>query len=176
MYLELNLHKNPTITWHRAHYPLPRCLGGQEEINLLEADHAVQGVLQSEAYGHDCIYGWEADYLDGELLALHHKWMQYKGRRVGKTNANKASSSWDQRKEQWDNVCSAGGKARAGALHAKGITSWGFENTTLEHRILGGEVSSRILYKCPQCSMKCNAGNMTRHMKSSGHAGERIAC
>ena len=107
MYLELNLHKSHEITWHHAHYPLPKCLGGRQEIKLLEADHAIQGVLQSEAYNTDCIYGWEADYLDGELLALHHKWMQYKGWRVGKTNADKPSASWPMRKQQWANVSAA---------------------------------------------------------------------
>lgn len=145
-------------------------------IRLLEADHAIQGVLQSEAYNTDCIWGWEADYLDGELLALHHKWMQHKGHRTGTANAGRPSTSWHVRQHQWSDVSVAGGKASAEAKHAKGITSWGFEHTTLEHRILGGETVSRILYKCPECEMKCNAGNMTKHMKSSGHSGERITC
>jgi hypothetical protein len=60
--------------WHEAHYPTPRCLGGEEVILLLRQHHAVQGVLQSEEYQRPCIWGWEAAHLDGELRALCKKW------------------------------------------------------------------------------------------------------
>jgi hypothetical protein len=60
--------------WEDAHYPVPRCEGGSETIKLLKQHHAVQGVLQSEEYQRPCIWGWEADYLEGEMLALCKKW------------------------------------------------------------------------------------------------------
>ena len=60
--------------WEEAHYPMPRCLGGVDTVLLLKQHHAVQGVLQSEEYQHPCIWGWEANYLDGEMLALCKKW------------------------------------------------------------------------------------------------------
>jgi hypothetical protein len=60
--------------WEAAHYPAPRCLGGEDVILLLREHHAVQGVLQSEEYQHPCIWGWEAAHLDVELLALCKKW------------------------------------------------------------------------------------------------------
>jgi hypothetical protein len=60
--------------WHGCHYPRPRCLGGTEEILLLEEHHAVQGVLQSEEYQVGCIHGWEKKHLSGDLLELYLKW------------------------------------------------------------------------------------------------------
>ena len=67
-----------------------------------------------------------------------------------------------------------GGAAAAKAKRDKGITSWGFENTALEDRILGGKVSSRTLFICPECGMKANGGNIARHQKASGHTGDKI--
>jgi len=51
--------------WQKAHYPMPRCLGGTEWIWLLKEHHAIQGVLQSLEYEHCCISGWEKSYLAG---------------------------------------------------------------------------------------------------------------
>lgn len=61
--------------WEDCHYPKPECLGGRTTIKLLKQHHAVQGVLQSEEYQHRCIWGWEVDYLSGELLDTARKWM-----------------------------------------------------------------------------------------------------
>ena len=67
--------------WEDAHYPVPKCKGGEVTIKLLKHHHAVQGVLQSEEYQHPCIWGWEANYLSGEMLALCEKWKAEQGRR-----------------------------------------------------------------------------------------------
>jgi hypothetical protein len=67
--------------WEDAHYPVPRCEGGEVTIKLLKQHHAVQGVLQSEEYQRPCIWGWEANYLQGEMLALYKKWRSELGRR-----------------------------------------------------------------------------------------------
>ena len=61
--------------WHDCHYPIPKCLGGTETIKLLKEHHAVQGVLQSDEYQHRCIFGWELEYLSGELLEKGQTWM-----------------------------------------------------------------------------------------------------
>ncbi len=60
--------------WEKAHYPMPRCLGGVDTVLLLKHHHAVQGVLQSEEHQRCCIGGWEANYLGGEMLRLCKKW------------------------------------------------------------------------------------------------------
>jgi hypothetical protein len=49
-------------------------------VLLLKEHHAVQGVLQSEEYQHCCIWGWEANYLDGEMLAMCKKWHSTRAR------------------------------------------------------------------------------------------------
>jgi len=60
---------------------VPKCKGGEVTIKLLKHHHAIQGVLQSEEYQHPCIYGWEANYLGGEMLELCKKWKSEQGRR-----------------------------------------------------------------------------------------------
>lgn len=42
--------------WEEAHYPEPRCLGGTSTITLWGRDHSLQGVLQSEQFGHPCLH------------------------------------------------------------------------------------------------------------------------
>jgi hypothetical protein len=70
--------------WQECHYPAPQCTGGTEVILLLREHHAVQGVLQSEEYQHPCIYGWEKQYLVGDVLELWTKWMYVKGKTGGR--------------------------------------------------------------------------------------------
>jgi hypothetical protein len=60
--------------WHEAHYPTPKCLGGNETILLLKEHHAVQGVLQSEEFQRCCFGPWEKDYLSDELLVIYYRW------------------------------------------------------------------------------------------------------
>ena len=69
--------------WEDAHYPVPRCEGGEVTIKLLKQHHAVQGVLQSEEYQRPCIWGWEANYLQGEMLELCKKWKAINGKLTG---------------------------------------------------------------------------------------------
>ena len=83
--------------WHLAHYPLPRCLGGQEEILLLEEHHAVQGVLQSEEYQHCCVFNWEKKFLTGYYLDLFNKWRSKVAREHGMEGAN---NYWSDRPEE----------------------------------------------------------------------------
>jgi hypothetical protein len=68
--------------WEDAHYPVPKCEGGKVTIKLLKQHHAVHGVLQSEEYQRPCIWGWEANYLRGEMLALCKKWHREKSRQA----------------------------------------------------------------------------------------------
>lgn len=70
---------DPLYEWDLAHHPAPKCLGGTETTLLLRKDHAVHGVMQSEVYQYPCIYGWEAEYLEGELYDLCKKWQTEKG-------------------------------------------------------------------------------------------------
>ena len=173
-YRDLGLKPDGSPQWNLAHFPLPKVLGGTQEICLLKGDHAVQGVLQSEAYQTPCIYGWEGEYLDGEMLALFKKWMAVKGRRTGLSNAGKPSASWHVRKENWSAVSSAGGKASWAARVARGEPSP--LKTTTEDRRAGGRASAAKRYQCPCCDLVTNAGNLARHMKSTGHQGDRKPC
>lgn len=74
-----NILEDPSYEWHISHHPLPSCLGGTKVVPLLKKHHAIHGVLQSEAFQHPCIWGWEADYLEGELYDLCKKWQGVKG-------------------------------------------------------------------------------------------------
>jgi hypothetical protein len=93
--------------WEAAHWPVPKCLGGTKTILLLKEHHAVQGVLQSEEWQHPCIFGWEKNYLNGNMLALYYKWKAKAGfnsytsadRRVLALNREKAQTP-EQRSER----------------------------------------------------------------------------
>lgn len=63
--------------WHKAHYPLPQCLGGTDWVWLLVADHAIQGVLQSLEFNKRCIRSWERKYLPAEYLPLYSEAMAF---------------------------------------------------------------------------------------------------
>jgi hypothetical protein len=60
--------------WEDAHHPVPECKDGKVTIPLLKQHHAIHNVIQSEEIQYPCIWGWEADYLEGEMLALCKKW------------------------------------------------------------------------------------------------------
>ena len=64
--------------WHRAHYPVPKCLGGKSTILLLAQHHAVQGVLQSLEYETCCVGCWEGDYLSGQWEYLQPVYKAFK--------------------------------------------------------------------------------------------------
>ena len=66
--------------WHAAHWPVPASKGGSKTILLLKEHHAVHGVLQSEEWGHKCIWLWERDYLKGEWLDRFDKILSDHGR------------------------------------------------------------------------------------------------
>jgi len=83
--------------WEDAHYPVPKCKGGSETIKLLKQHHAVQGVLQSEEYQWPCIWGWEADYLEGEMLELCKKWITGEGRSLTCKLAHSRKTSEERR-------------------------------------------------------------------------------
>jgi hypothetical protein len=60
--------------WHKAHYPLPECLNGDNWVWLLKHHHAIQGVIQSEEMQYRCIFGWELKLLPKYYLPYGEKW------------------------------------------------------------------------------------------------------
>ena len=98
---------DPAYEWEEAHHDLPACMGGTKVIPLMKKDHAVHGVLQSEVFQRPCIYGWEADYLEGELYDLCKKWHSEKTLRAfhqknekGKTPADLGRESVHKEKDE----------------------------------------------------------------------------
>jgi hypothetical protein len=67
--------------WHKAHHPTPKCADGTERVWLLKKDHAPHGVIQSDCYDRCCIWGWEFEYLEGEMLERAKWWKEEHGRR-----------------------------------------------------------------------------------------------
>jgi len=63
--------------WHKAHYPVPKCLGGEEWVWLLKPHHAIHGVLQSIEFQHRCIRSWEKNYLPPDYLELYFEAMKF---------------------------------------------------------------------------------------------------
>lgn len=97
-------------SWHRAHYPGPKCLGYSQEILLLEEHHAVQGVLQSEEYGVCCLSSWEYKYLDGWLLERWRYWRNQCSSAVGRKLVEEGKGLFGMSEEDKDARNSKGGK------------------------------------------------------------------
>ena len=77
--------------WHKAHYPLPKCLGGSEWVWLLVEHHAVQGVLQSIEFQHPCVWTWERQYIVGRWSYLSEEyefWCSERGRLATRSGMN----------------------------------------------------------------------------------------
>ena len=73
----------PEPGWQKAHYPVPKCLGGTETLWLRFEEHQVQGLLQSEEYGLPCFFNGDVKrMLENtpfrgywfELWDLYEKW------------------------------------------------------------------------------------------------------
>jgi len=79
--------------WNKAHHPTPKCLGGTEWVWLLKKDHAKHGVIQSDCYDRCCVWSWEYNYLEGEMLEKAKLWKAENGRR------NMAAQTYEQRSE-----------------------------------------------------------------------------
>ena len=60
--------------WEKAHYPVPRRLGGGKCVWLLKNHHAIQGVIQSEEFNICCVAWWEKDYLPRFYIPYYEKW------------------------------------------------------------------------------------------------------
>lgn len=85
--------------WELAHHPVPKCLGGTETIWLLKRDHAVHGVIQSDCFEHCCIYGWEYQFLEGELLERARNWKAHQGRLSLAKHTHQMRSEYSRRRE-----------------------------------------------------------------------------
>lgn len=56
--------------WEAAHFPLPRCSGEDDTVQLWSADHTVQGLLQSIEFDHQCFHGYRNKH-DTDLLTAY---------------------------------------------------------------------------------------------------------
>ncbi len=79
--------------WNRAHHPSPKCAGGKMEVWLLKKHHATHGVMQSDCYDRCCLFAWEFEYLEGEMLEKAREWKAENGRR------NMSKQTFEQRSE-----------------------------------------------------------------------------
>lgn len=84
-----------TLEWELAHHPTPACKGGTKTVKLLKKHHAIHGVIQSEVFQYPCIFGWEANYLDGELYDLCKKWHSEKSRMSGGSDTPGHRELWE---------------------------------------------------------------------------------
>lgn len=96
--------------WHQAHYPTPKCLGGESTVWLLKHHHALHGIIQSEEVGHCCVFTWERSLLPKRYQLLYDKWRSWLGSRAG------YASAAAQNPEQMKLNRSRAGKARAARM------------------------------------------------------------
>jgi hypothetical protein len=116
-------------TWEAAHWPIPNWAGGTQTILLLKQHHAVHGVLQSEEYGQPCIFGWEANYLNGWLYERCKYWH---GQLAAKGNRSSKRDSSGAMKKAWENFTPEERTAR-NTPGAKAAGEWLKQRTPEEH-------------------------------------------
>ena len=124
-YEEQGLTPEPGGEWQRAHYPAPKGVG-ESTVWLMQGDHQVQGVLQSEEYGRMCFYPYDAKKFltEGplvpgwfELWDLYEKWKKKNTSDIGKKAVkimNKHPNTLKNQKEQGR----VNGKANARAMNS----------------------------------------------------------
>ena len=173
--------------WHDAHYPVPECLGGTETVRLWISDHAVQGVLQSEEYQTPCVFGWEAEWLNGELLEKFRYWRSELGRyaqscmstqdlRKGYEGMKKVYSGhspelYQQIKEtnlrnNPNHYSDMGKKARI--LESPEVRSARGHRIPLEDKARGRDKTNSTLYVCLETWHISTAGPLTIWQKKRG--------
>lgn len=183
---------DPTYEWENAHHPTPKCLKGERTVLLLRKDHAVHGVLQSEIFQHPCVYGWESDYLEGELYDICKKWHNVKSTMAGKeafkstisknpnhmrdirslqppTQAKDASLKAHQKHPT---LASENGKRTGPENIKKCLNSSGCkENRSIQGSRMGKTNMGKVARQKWQCLVSgrvANAGNLTKIQKSLG--------
>jgi hypothetical protein len=145
--------------WEQCHYPVPKCLGGTETVLLLKEHHAVQGVLQSEEFGHPCIYGWEKRYLDDEIALIWKKWMVAKASGPGKQNPMYGKN---HKKETRDKMS----KSHRGKKHLEETKQ------KIREANLGKTVSDESRIKNREAHLGKRATQETRQKMSAAHSGK----
>lgn len=165
---------DPAYEWDDAHHPDAKCLGGTKTVPLMRKDHAVHGVLQSEVFQYPCIYGWESNYLEGELYDLCKKWHSEKSR-IANLNIDPRKLS-DSAKEQHSVKLpdgrsafavyissfadhSAGGKKTAAIIHSDRD-----ETGRSKHAVRN--LLNRFI--CTETGKILCAGPLTRYQKARG--------
>jgi hypothetical protein len=161
--------------WHDAHYPVPECLGGTETVRLWASDHAVQGVLQSEEYQTPCIFGWEREWLDGELLEKFRHWKSELGRKgyegMKKVYPGHSPELYQQIKgtnlRNNPNHYGEMGK-RARMLESQEVRSARGHMIPLEDKARGRDKTNSTLYVCLETWHISTAGPLTIWQKRRG--------
>lgn len=155
--------------WHDCHYPTPACLGGTETVKLLKEHHAVQGVLQSEEFGHPCILGWEKRYLSGHNLSLYEYWRTEHQRKAGKARAD----SWTQ--EEWSTHFRNAVNKRYAQATPQQRSEWARnagQAQSHEHRVraarLGASVLNNQRWQCTVTGKVSTAGPLTIYQRARG--------
>jgi hypothetical protein len=75
---------DPDFVWNDAHSPIPKCELGTEMVPLIERDHFIHDLYQSDDYGRCCFFSSDIkSFLNGEgflcenwfeLCDLYEKW------------------------------------------------------------------------------------------------------
>ena len=85
--------------WEKAHHPVPKCAGGTETMWLLKEHHAIHNVIQSDCYDRCCVWSWEFNYLEGEMLERAKWWKAENGRRNLAAQTHEQKSAYGRKRE-----------------------------------------------------------------------------
>ncbi len=106
--------------WEKAHYPLPQP-EGKRWVWLLQQDHFVQGVLQSEEVGRCCFWSgdvkpflkdhWCDEWF--EIFDLYEKWQTIQASENGRNSVENGTGMFGRTPEKHSADSQKGGKTNA---------------------------------------------------------------
>ena len=174
----------PEEGWEEAHYPIPKCLGGDETVWLTWEHHQIQGLLQSEEYRRVCFYAYDVKkYLeqDGreDLWELYWKWTRENGRKMGVKNMKKMHEHPNTKRARRENGRKTVKKMNEhpntlenrrenGRNFPAEIRRESLKKMPVETRRESGRKTNSQRWRCLVTGFISNPGNLTQYQKARG--------
>ena len=166
--------------WEAAHFPLPKCSGEHETVQLWSADHTVQGLLQSVELDHQCfhykankkdLYNLETYY--PEYLPLFKQLKSHFNSRQGKIGGRTSGRNAVMNKTgiHAPGMASIGGKKTAElkiGIHAPEMLGVGSKKGGKIGGKIGSKTTNAQRYQCSVTHHVSTPAGLSNYQKARG--------
>jgi hypothetical protein len=158
---------DPDYEWNDAHHPTPKCEGGTETVPLVEGNHFIHDLYQSEDWGRCCFFPSDVQtHLYGQgflcenwfdLVALYEKWSSWQGLMAGKKVVEMGVGAHAP-----ENLGKGGRKTleMGVGVHAPGVSSMAGK--------IGAKTTNAQKWGCLVTGFVSNPGPLTNHQQARG--------